>query len=194
MISNKLSEKRENRRVLEKYNASKLGWLHDGIFLLAAVAAVFCIFRFCIGFSVVGGDSMSPTLMDGDIVVLNRMNREYRTGDIVSMRVPSGDYYVKRVIACGGDVVDLDGGKVLVNGEYLENDWGYGDTKEETGAVIYPYTVQEGNVFVLGDNRSVSMDSRSFGEVNLRQIKGKIILQAGAGGTGGLYVRTVNNE
>lgn len=56
---------------------------------------------------------MSPTLMDGDIVVLNRMNREYRTGDIVSMRVPSGDYYVKRVIACGGDVVDLDGGRVL---------------------------------------------------------------------------------
>ena len=186
--------RRENRRVLEKYNGSKLGWLHDGIFLIIAVVILFCIFIFCIGFSRVGGDSMSPTLMDGDIVIYNRMNGDYKPGDIVSMRVPSGDYYIKRVIATGGDVVDLDDGRVLVNGEYLEDDWGYGETMEESGAVIYPYTVREGNVFVLGDNRTVSMDSRTFGEVNRRQIKGRIILQIGTGNQNGLFIKAIDNE
>ncbi|MBE6016408.1 MAG: signal peptidase I [Lachnospiraceae bacterium] len=110
------------------------------------------------------------------------------------MRVPSGDYYVKRIIATGGDVVDLDNGRILVNGEYLEDDWGYGQTMEESGAVIYPYTVREGNVFVLGDNRTVSMDSRTFGEVNLHQIKGRIILQIGTGNHGRLFIKAISNE
>ena len=98
------------------------------------------------------------------------------------MRVPSGDYYVKRVIAGGGDVVDLRDGSVYVNGEKLDEEWAYGITETETGAVIYPYAVREGNVFVLGDNRQVSMDSRTFGEVNRRQIKGKILYQISKNG------------
>ena len=57
-----------------------------------------------------------------------------------------------------------------------------GETLEESGAVIYPYKVREGNVFVLGDNRMVSMDSRRFGEVNLHQIRGKLLLRISRGG------------
>lgn len=186
--------KTENRRILEKYNGSKLGWLHDSIFLIIAVIVLFCIFRFCIGLAIVGGDSMSPTLMDGDLVLYTRMVSDYRPGDIVSMRVPSGEYYVKRVIATGGDVVDLEDGKVLVNGNVIEESWAYGLTQKETGAVIYPYTVRPGNVFVLGDNRTVSMDSRTFGEVNKRQIKGRIILQAGLGSANGFFIRKTDNE
>ena len=136
---------------------------------------------------------MTPTLMNGDLLIYNRMVSEYKPGDIISMWVPSGDYYVKRVIATGGDVVDIADGKVYVNGELLEDDWGYGETMEETGAVIYPYTVREGNVFVLGDNRSVSMDSRTFGEVNKRQIKGRVILQIGTG-SNGFFIRGIEHE
>ncbi|MBE5997592.1 MAG: signal peptidase I [Lachnospiraceae bacterium] len=170
------------KRVLEQYNGRKLEWLHDWVFFAALVAAVFILFRFIIGTSVVSGDSMLPSLQDGNLVVYTRIVPEYRPGDVISVRVPSGDYYVKRVIAVGGDEVDLVGGRVYVNGEMLEEPWADGETLEETGSVIYPYTVREGNVFVLGDNRSVSMDSRAFGEVNRRQIKGKILIAAGSGG------------
>ncbi|MBR0397542.1 MAG: signal peptidase I [Eubacterium sp.] len=169
-------------RVLEKYNAYKLGWLHDSIHFIVLILALFILFRFVIGFSIVGGDSMNPGLTDGTIVLYLRPVRNYRPGDVISMRVPSGDYYVKRVAAIGGDTVALQDGQVLVNGEAVQEPWAEGETREETGAVIYPYYVREGNVFVLGDNRAVSMDSRAFGEVNRRQIKGKILLQIGKHG------------
>jgi signal peptidase I len=68
---------------------------------------------------------------------------------------------------------------VYVNGELVENTYGTGETLKQQGAVIYPYTVRKGNVFALGDNRTVSVDSRSFGEVNKVQIRGKIILRLG---------------
>lgn len=125
---------------------------------------------------------MLPNLRDGELVVYLRIVTEYRPGDVISMRVPAGEYYVKRVVAVGSDVVELQDGQLLVNGLPPEGDRGVGTTEPETGAVIYPYAVRSGNVFVLGDNREVSMDSRAFGEVNLRQIKGKILLQIGPDG------------
>lgn len=169
----------KDRRFLEQYNGYKLEWLHDAIRFVLLIAAVFVLFRYGIGLSIVGGDSMKPHLLDGDLVVYSRLTHEYRPGDVISMRVPSGEYYVKRVVAAGGDVVNIRGGLLSVNGQVLDEPWAMGETFAEEGAVIYPYAVREGNVFVLGDNRAVSMDSRAFGEVNLRQIKGKIILRIG---------------
>ena len=171
-----------HRRFLERYNDRKLWWLRESLLLLLLIAAVFILFRFVIGIAIVGGNSMEPTLQDGDFVLYSRVVRQYRPGDVISMRVPSGEYYVKRVIAVGGDTVDLQDGRVLVNGEPLQDDRGTGETQEETGAVIYPYKVREGNVFVLGDNREVSMDSRAFGEVSRRQIRGKVLFGTGSGG------------
>lgn len=164
-------------RFLEKYNAYKLEWLHDSIHLIVLIAVVFFVFRFVIGFSMVGGESMDPQLRDGDLVLYFRMVRDYEPGDVISIRVPSGDYYVKRVAAVGGDTVDVRDGRVYVNERELADGRARGETLEESGAVIYPYRVRKGNVFVLGDNRPASMDSRAFGEVNLRQIRGKILLR-----------------
>lgn len=180
---------KNHRRPLEKYNAYKLEWLHDSIHFIVLLVAVFALFRFVIGLSVVGGDSMVPRLLDKDIVVYSRLSRDYQPGDIIAMRVPSGEYYVKRVIALGGDTVEVRNGRIRVNGVEIDDPWGYGETLAERGTVIYPYLVREGNVFVLGDNRRVSMDSRTFGEVNLRQIRGKILLRAGL-----WYVEPVGNE
>lgn len=170
------------KRFLEQYNDRKLWWLRESLLFLVLVAAVFILFRFVIGIAVVGGNSMDPTLKDGDLVIYSRIVPQYKPGDVISMRVPSGEYYVKRVIAVGGDSLDLQDGRVWINGEPAEDDRGFGETQEETGAVIYPYRVREGNVFVLGDNREVSMDSRAFGEVSRRQIRGRVLFGFGAGG------------
>jgi signal peptidase I len=167
------------RVFLRKYNHRKREWLHDALAFITFVVIIFILFRFIIGLSFVSGESMYPTLQDGEAVVYLRTVADYKKGDIISIRVPSGDYYVKRVIAVAGDVVDIRDGCVYVNDELVENLYGTGETLEQDGAVIYPYTVREGNVFVLGDNRPVSVDSRSFGEVNKIQIRGKIILRMG---------------
>ena len=158
---------RHKGRVLERF--------HTILLFILFAAVVFVLFRFVIGIARISGDSMYPALEDGDLVVYGRIIRTYEPGDIVSVRVPAGKYYVKRVIACGGDTVDIRDGSVFVNGKQIEDDWAFGMTEEETGAVVYPYTVRPGAVFVLGDNREVSMDSRAFGEVGTRQIRGKVI-------------------
>ena len=167
----------KDKRLLGRFDAFKLGWLRDSLFFIAAIVVFIVVFRFVIGLSVVGGKSMDPTLKDGDFIVYNRLVRNYRTGDIVAMRVPSGDFYIKRVMATGGQTVDIFDGKLYVDDREADDPHANGATEEETGAVIYPYKVREGNVFVLGDNRAVSKDSRMFGEVNLRQIKGRVILR-----------------
>ena len=186
--------KKSKKRLLEQYNGSKLSWLQDSIFFIILIIAIICVFRFCIGISFVGGDSMSPTLMDGDFILYNRMVSEYKKGDIVSIRVASGEHFVKRVVGVGGDVIDIDGGKVFINGELQDESWAYGDTLEEEGVILYPYTVSEGSYFVLGDNRTVSRDSRAFGEVSKRQIRGRIILQIGRGKDNRLFFKTFGDE
>lgn len=166
-------------RLLERYNGRKLEWLHDSLLFVVLVVAAFTLFRYVVGFAVVSGNSMEPVLTDGECVLFNRLDTSYDRGDVVSVRVPSGEYYVKRVIATAGDVVDLRDGSVYVNGARIDDPWAANATYEETGAVVYPYHVTEGNVFVLGDNRDASMDSRAFGEVSFRQIQGTIILRMG---------------
>ena len=166
-------------RILEKYNHKKLGWLHDFRFFFLAAIVIFILFKFVIGLSAVDGESMEPSLHDGEVAVYNRLAADYKPGDVISIRVPSGEYYVKRVIALAGDVVDLQDGNVYVNGDKLEDTWSVGSTYPESIAVNYPYKVREGNVFVLGDNREASLDSRHFGEVNKIQIKGKLVLHVG---------------
>lgn len=140
---------------------------------------VLLVFRFVIGFSFVKGNSMLPTLKSGEIVMYFRLGSDYQAGDIVPVRVPEGEYYVKRVIATAGDTIDIKDSKVYLNGELLDEPYIQGETLSQQGAVRYPLTLKEDQIFVMGDNRDVSMDSRTFGVVGSRQIKGKILLHAG---------------
>lgn len=176
-----------NKRLLKKYDGKKLGWLKDTKKFLVLLLAVFLVFQFVIGFSFVKGDSMKPTLHNGEMVFYTRFTKGYDRGDVVSVRVPEGKYYVKRVIAVEGDTIDLEDGKVYVNGELLDEPYANAVTYEEEGSVVYPYTLTEDQVFVMGDNREVSMDSRAFGAVNKRQIKGKLWFYAGK-----FYIRKIS--
>lgn len=184
MARDRRERKKGNRRILGKYDGLKYGWLMDARKFILLLIAVFLVFRFVIGFSFVKGDSMLPTLKSGEVVMYFRMLSEYKEGDIVSVRVPQGEYYVKRVIATAGDTIEIKNGGVFLNGELLEEPYSQDETLAQEGAVRYPLTLEKDQIFVMGDNRDVSMDSRTFGVVGKRQIKGKILLRGGK-----LYIR-----
>ena len=158
-----------------KYDGSKNGKLRfvQGLFAVAVVA--FIAFRFVIGTSTVDGQSMNPTLKNGQRVFFLRIQPRYSVGDIISFRMPSGDYYVKRVIAKEGDVVVVENGGITVNGEPLEEPYANGVTETQEDTVVYPYTVGKDAYFVVGDNREHSIDSRSFGGIVKYQIRGRIL-------------------
>lgn len=174
------------RKSFGKYDGLKYGWLKDTKKFVLLFVVVFLLFRFVVGFSFVKGDSMEPSLKNGEMVLYLRVGEEYKVGDVVSVRVPEGEYYVKRVIAAAGDTIDLRDGKVYIDEEPLEEKYIKGETAPKEGAVRYPFTLKEGQIFVMGDNREISKDSRSFGVVGKRQIKGKILLRGGK-----FYIRRV---
>ena len=133
---------------------------------------------------------MVPTLQDGDrLLVLNSLwDDDYQYGDIVVLRKDTfmEEPIVKRVIATEGQTVDIDfaAGSVYVDGELLEEDYINEPTYVEEGTE-FPLTVPEGSIFVMGDNRNHSSDSRSsdLGTVDTRYVIGQAVflLFPGAG-------------
>lgn len=168
----------------------KLGWerttilyIHDLIYILAAVLVVFSlVFRVV----VVSGFSMFSTLTDGDYLLLvSRLvcpNPE--RGDVIVVSKDSFDQgapIVKRVIATEGQTVDIDfdAGIVYVDGNPLQEDYTNTPTNLQEG-MEFPITVEENCVFAMGDNRNNSSDSRNpdIGQIDKREILGKAILLA----------------
>ena len=150
--------------------------------LVCSVLAVVLLFTFVIRLIGVDGHSMVPTLQDGDrLLVLNAMlDSDYQYGDIVVLRKDTflEEPIVKRVIATEGQTVDIDfnTGTVYVDGELLEEDYINEPTYVEEGTE-FPLTVPEGSIFVMGDNRNHSSDSRSsdLGTVDIRYVIGKAV-------------------
>ena len=166
--------KMPRKRFLSKYDGKKLGWFlmaKEFVIVLAALAVLFNVF---IGVSRVDGRSMEPTLESGDVVFFTRFNRAYQRVDVVLARMPSGEFYVKRVVALSGDTVELKDCEFYVNGQAVEL-VGQGMCLAQEGIVTYPYTVEEGKYFLLGDNLEHSVDSRSFGALPKSSIRGKLL-------------------
>ncbi len=122
------------------------------------------------------GNSMAPTLTEGEISISVKKS-EYKPGEIVALYY-SNRVLVKRIIACGGDIVSLDeNGNFTVNGlpfdEPYLSDKDYGDSTD----IDFPYTVPAGTYFVAGDHRKTSIDSRnsSIGCIAKDEMVGKII-------------------
>lgn len=156
--------------------------LHDLVYILGVVAVVFVFF---VRVVTVDGKSMQPTLQERDHLLLlsNLWYTEPEAGDVVVARIPgfSDEPIVKRVIAVEGDVVDIDfeSGTVAVNGVILEEKYIAEPTYRDFGelGVDFPVVIKPGCVFLMGDNRNVSYDSRyaPIGQVDTRYILGRVI-------------------
>ena len=149
--------------------------------LVGSVLVVVAIFTFVIRMMGVDGHSMLNTLQHGDrlLVVNSMLYHDYKYGDIVILRkngVFDDDPIVKRVIAVEGQTVDIDfaEGIVYVDGEALEEDYIREPTYTAEGTE-FPLTVPEGSIFVMGDTRNGSSDSRDYrlGTVDTRYVIGK---------------------
>ena len=149
--------------------------------LISAALVLVLVFSFFFRIIQVDGSSMVPTLQNGDKLIVWGAGYTPQRGDvvIVDSYTAYGKPLVKRVIAKGGDTVSIDYemGIVTVNGEVLQEDY----IAEPTYLgydVEFPYTVPEGTVFVMGDNRNNSLDSRSsyVGCIDERDILGKVLV------------------
>lgn len=123
----------------------------------------------------VSGSSMEPTLQDGDILVLFKP-KTVQAGEMCGMYA-RGRLILKRVIGLPGDVVDMDdAGNVYVNGTQLQEPY-ISEKSVGTCDLSFPFTVPENSLFVMGDHRETSIDSRSslIGCVRTDQVMGQVV-------------------
>ncbi|HZK49795.1 MAG TPA: signal peptidase I [Thermoleophilia bacterium] len=160
----------------DQAGSSLLGSLLEVVFIVgAAFVLALLIQQFVVKPFYIPSESMEPTLVKGDRVLVNRFVYRFndpKPGDVIVFHPPTAPEqdYIKRVVAVGGDTVEVKGGLLFVNG--VAQDEPYLNERNIEG--VFPSeTVPEGYVFAMGDNRNRSSDSRVFGPVKLESILGK---------------------
>lgn len=169
-----------NKNISGRYKSEFFEW---GEALVISLTVIVLLFTFVVRLVGVEGTSMVPTLQDRDKVILlnNLLYHEPQKGDIVVLAKKeffNGNPIVKRVIATAGDTIniDFDAGKVYVNGELQDEPYINEPTHEQLD-MTFPQTVPKGCIFVMGDNRNRSTDSRDtrLGMVDTRYVLGHVL-------------------
>ena len=120
----------------------------------------------------VDGDSMNKTFKNGDILILYKLSEIKRFDVIVLHEEKDNEKIIKRVIGMPGDTVAIKDGEIYINDEKIDDEYAYGMTSDYDRI-----TLKSDEYFILGDNRLISKDSRYFGPIKEKEIKGKVIFR-----------------
>lgn len=170
----------DNGEYMSKFSKEIFDWMESIVFALAIVVI---LFSFVSRIVRVEGDSMVPTLLDHDRVLVSNLFYKPKAGDIVVITQENRHNapLIKRVIATEGQTVDIDteSGLVYVDGVALDEPYTSDLTYNAGNAYTYPLVVEENMLFCLGDNRPISSDSRDsgVGMINEDNIMGKAVLR-----------------
>jgi signal peptidase I len=151
--------------------------LRTAVVLVAMAVAVVLLRAVVVQTVRIGSDSMAPTLRRGDTAVLDKITlrvRDPRRADLVAFRSPQdGQLTVKRVVGVAGDVVELRDAVLYVNGARADEP--QVDLVADDATWFGPVTVPAGTVFLMGDNRADSIDSRAYGAVPVDEVVGRAL-------------------
>jgi signal peptidase I len=163
--------------------AGKSRWMRElrewTVSLAAATVVALLIQNYAFAQTEVKNVSMQSTLTEGQRLIEDKISYRFEKpdrGDIVIINGPENDKrLIKRVIGLPGDILDMKDGDVYINGNRLEEPYVKGRTFPN--GLSLPYTVPDGKVFVMGDNREHSLDSRELGPIDLASIEGRAVFR-----------------
>lgn len=148
--------------------------LRDVLEAVVLATVLFFVLQLVVQNTIVDGPSMEPNFLDQQWLLVNKLAYRWQSlarGDVIVFDAPDGSRreFIKRVIALPGETVSVRDGRVRIDDEPLEEPW----SPRRDASAFGPYVVPAGQVFVLGDNRANSNDSRSWGSLDQSQIIGK---------------------
>lgn len=168
-------------------NSKKLKEIRDFVIVLViTVVATFFIRNYVFARADVDGESMQSTLLNKDVLFEEKIclfTHEFKRTEIVTFdsNDPNHEIYVKRIIGLEEDTIEIKNGKVFRNGTELKEDYLNSGVVTMGDTFLHEnqkYTVPKGCIFVMGDNRGYSKDSRTIGPVKIKDIKGHVIIRA----------------
>lgn len=179
-------------RKLKNFLKVILGWVEPVLF---AYMIFTLVHAFLFEITAVNMSSMENTLQSGQLLIVWKLDKYWskspKRGDIIAFVHQEGNRngmakllnpfpdphevdYIKRVIALPGEKIDIKQGKVYINGRQLDEPYVKGKLTDNMG-MSFPRTIPDRMLFVMGDNRAVSRDSREFGYVEIKKIKGRAV-------------------
>ena len=164
--------KEEWQQPPERSFLRELGALGTKIAAIVGIALLTFSFVYGLHYNVDPG--MHPAVKDGDLAMYYRWDKNYRADDLVLLTF-QGQKQVRRVIATAGDAVDISEEGLLVNGALQQEPGIYQKTQCYVEGIVFPLTLGENEVFVLGDAREGATDSRIYGPVNIKDTQGTVI-------------------
>ena len=170
------AEKKAPKKKQTKKKKTTAQLLTGFLIKLAAIAlAIWLLFTFILGLVIHYGNNMHPAIRDGDLIISLRVQRPFLNAAVLYEH--DGKMCLGRVVGMPGNTIDIsDMGALTVNGTAPAEEVFYPTYRSETSDISYPYTVGEDQVFILNDFRDDTNDSRTFGAVSMKDVKGPVLL------------------